>query len=269
MKKLMFAAALSASVFSGTVYGDVSSANIVGYTTVTLAEQWTILGVNFTGIGGEAMDINTAVPYVEGMTKGKNISAADQIQIQDGKGGYTTYYMSNGLNAKDVVVPGLEGKWAKMATFVPSTDKIPSGTAFWYYRQSVAEPLTLTVAGEVSKLASSDKEIKESWVHIANPYPTDLPLNDGIPYVEGMTKGKNISAADQIQIQDGKGGYTTYYMSNGLNAKDVVVPGLEGKWAKMATFVPSTDKIPAGKGAWFARKGETDFTITVQNPLNK
>ena len=30
MKKLMFAAALSASVFSGTVYGDVSSANIVG-----------------------------------------------------------------------------------------------------------------------------------------------------------------------------------------------------------------------------------------------
>ena len=269
MKKLMFAAALSASVFSGTVYGDVSSANIVGYTTVTLAEQWTILGVNFTGIGGEAMDINTAVPYVEGMTKGGSINTADQIQIQNGKGGYTAYYMSNGLDAKDKPVAGLEGKWALNAKYTPATDKIPSGTAFWYCRKEFSEPLTLTVAGEVSKLASSPKEIKESWVHIANPYPTDLPLNDGIPFVEGMTKGGSINTADQIQIQNGKGGYTAYYMSNGLDAKDKPVAGLEGKWALNAKYTPTTDKLPAGKGAWFARKGATDFTITIQNPLNK
>ena len=256
-------------MFSTPVFGDVASDNIVGYTTVTLTEQWTILGVNFTGIGGEAMSINEAVPYVEGMTKGDSTKSADQIQIQNGLGGYTAYYMSNGNDAKGKPVTGLEGKWSLGGKYAPSTDKIPSGTAFWYCRKTFTEPLTLTVAGEVSKLASSDKEIKESWVHIANPYPTDLPLNDGIPFVEGMTKGDSTKSADQIQIQNGSGGYTAYYMSNGNDAKGKPVTGLEGKWSLGGKYAPTTDKLPAGKGAWFARKGATDFTITIQNPLNK
>jgi hypothetical protein len=127
--------------------------------------------------------------------------------------------------------------------------------------------LTLTVAGAVSMLASSDKEINETWVHIANPYPTDLPLNDGIPYVEGMTKGNAAANADQIQIQDGNGGYKTYYMSNGKDAKGGSVTGLEGKWANIGTTKAATDVIPAGKGAWFCRKGSEAITLTIANPI--
>ena len=237
---------------------------------MTLNEKWTILGVNFVGTDGAAMTINEAIPYVDGMTKGANINTADQIQIQDGAGGYTIYYMSNGKNAKSATVAGLEGKWAKAATYEPSTDTIANGTAFWYCRTTMTagDPaLNITVAGAVSTLASSDKQIGESWVHIANPYPTNLALNDGIPYVEGMTKGANINTADQIQIQDGAGGYTIYYMSNGKNAKSATVAGLEGKWAKAAMYEPTSDSIPVGKGAWYNRRGGSEFTITVANPI--
>ena len=216
------------------------------------------------------MSINEAVPYAEGMVKGSGVTTADQIQIQDGNGGYSIYYMSNGLNAKGNVVAGLEGKWAKGGTTTVATDTIKNGTAFWYVRNGwTAESpnLTLTVAGSVCLLASSTKEITETYSHIANPYPTDLALNDGIPFVEGMTKGSGVTTADQIQVQDGNGGYNIYYMSNGLNAKGNAVAGLDGKWAKGGTTTATTDVIPVGKGAWFCRKGSNPITLTISGPI--
>ena len=216
------------------------------------------------------MSINEAVPYAEGMVKGNAAANADQIQVQDGNGGYKTYYMSNGLNAKGQVVAGLEGKWANGGSTTLATDKLGNGTAFWYVRNgwtSESPNLVLTVAGSVCLLASSTKEITETYSHIANPYPTDLPLNDGIPFVEGMTKGNAAANADQIQIQDGNGGYKTYYMSNGLNAKGQVVAGLEGKWANGGSTTVATDVIPAGKGAWFCRKGSESITLTIASPI--
>ena len=231
----------------------------------------TIVGINYLGMDGNAMSLNDAVPYVDGMTKGNAATTADQIQIQTPSGGYTTYYMSNGKNLKNADVAGLEGKWAKGGTYVPTTDTVSAGQAFWYVRQNYTDgdpSLFLTVAGEVCTLASSPKAISIQYTHIANPYPTDLPLNDGIPYVEGMTKGNAATTADQIQIQTSTGGYTTYYLSNGKNLKNADVAGLDGKWAKGGTYVPTEDAIPAGKGAWFCRKGSENFTITVTRPFD-
>ena len=263
MKKLVTAACALAA---GLALAEVESANIVGYTTATLSQQWTILGVNFTAVDGSNIKIQDAIPYVDGMTKGAAAAAADQIQIQNASGGYDTYFMSNGKNAKGGTVANLEGKWAKGGTTTATEDTIAPGTAFWFFRQTATAPLTVKVAGGVSVLASYDKQINQAWKHIANPYPTDLPLNDGIPYVSGMTKGAAAAAADQIQIQNASGGYDTYYMSNGKNAKGGTVTGLEGKWAKMGTTTKTTDSIPAGKGAWYGRKGDTDFEITIARP---
>lgn len=265
MKKVMIAAAVAAVA---GIAGAIESANTVGYQQIELSAKNTILGINFLGTDGNAMALNDAVPYVTGMTKGANVNTADQIQIQTSTGGYTVYYMSNGKNAKGQDVSGLDGKWAKGGTTTPTTDTVAAGQAFWYVRQDESTPLTLTVAGQVCTLASSSKAIAMQYTHIANPYPTDLPLNDGIPYVDGMTKGANVNTADQIQIQTSTGGYTVYYMSNGKNAKGQDVSGLDGKWAVGGTTTPTTDSIPAGKGAWFCRKGSTDFQITVTRPFD-
>ena len=141
----------------------------------------------------------------------------------------------------------------------------PVSTAFWFYRKDTTSPLVINIAGGVSKIASYDKQLDGTWKHIANPYPTDLLLNPGIPYVAGMTKANKLSEADQIQIQNASGGYDTYFMSNGYNAKNKAVDGLENKWST-SDYKVSTAAIPAGKGAWFYRKGDTDFAITIVRP---
>ena len=120
MKKIAVAAL--ALVAAGAAMAEVTSANIVGYTTATLSQQWTILGVNFTAVDGSNLTIQDALPYVAGMTKGAAAAAADQIQIQKAGGGYDTYYMSNGKNAKGSTVAGLEGKWAKAGAYAATTD---------------------------------------------------------------------------------------------------------------------------------------------------
>ncbi len=248
------------------VIAEVESANMVGYTEVTLTQKNTILGVNYTAVDGSAISLQDAIPYTAGMAKGANTSTADQIQIQTASGGYDIYFMSNGKNAKGGTVAGLEGKWTKDGQNVASAT-VPAGSAFWYIRNTYDTPLTIKIAGGVSLIAQSNKEINLQFKHIANPYPTDLPLNDGIPYVAGMTKGANTSVADQIQIQTASGGYDIYFMSNGKNAKGGTVAGLEGKWTKDGQNVADA-AIPAGKGAWFIRKGSADFDLVITRPFS-
>ena len=148
MKKLMIAATVA---FCATVsFAELASANIVGYTTITLTEKNSIVGINFTGVDGNAMSINEAVPYAEGMVKGNAAANADQIQVQDGNGGYKTYYMSNGLNAKGQVVAGLEGKWANGGSTTVATDVIPAGKGAWFCRKG-SESITLTIASPIAE----------------------------------------------------------------------------------------------------------------------
>ncbi len=274
MKKLLTAAC---ALVAGMAMAQVQSANIVGYQQVTLTQKNTILGVNFVAVDGTtSIALQDAIPYVTGMAKGNSANTADQIQIQNSSGGYDIYFMSNGLNGKSKVVDGLEGKWTTAASgaeqYKPVTVTLAPGTAFWFIRKDATNPLTINIVGGVSMLGSNDKGIDGTYKLIANPFPTDLPLNPGIPYVAGMTKGNSANTADQIQIQNASGGYDVYFMSNGLNGKSKVVDGLEGKWTTAASgaeqYKPVSASISAGKGAWFIRKGSTDFDITIARPYS-
>ena len=141
MKKIMCGLAAMAAIGAFAV----ESANIVGYQQIELTSKNTIVGINYLGVGGNAMALNDAVPYIAGMTKGANTSEADQIQIQTATGGYTTYYMSNGKNAKGSTVAGLEGKWAKAGAYSPTTDAIPAGKGAWFCRKG-SDNFEITVA---------------------------------------------------------------------------------------------------------------------------
>ena len=108
MKKMMFAAAVAAGL---AAFGDgIESSNTVGYNTVTINKEYTILGIPFTGTTGAAMSIQDAVPYSAGMTKSNAASGADCIQIMDSTGSYDVYFMCNGKKAKATVTDG-DGKW--------------------------------------------------------------------------------------------------------------------------------------------------------------
>ena len=114
----------------------------VGYSTLTVNKGYTIMACNFEGVDGNALPINTAFPYAEGMTTGNSMNKGDNLQIMKDDGGYDIYYMSNGKNAKGSTVAGLEGKWAKGGTAVATEDKFPVGGAAWYVRQG-ANPVSV------------------------------------------------------------------------------------------------------------------------------
>ena len=264
MKKLMFAAAVAAGL---AAIGDgIESSNTVGYNTVTINKEFTILGIPFTGTTGAAMSIQDAVPYCEGMTKGNGSGAADSIQIMDSEGNYDVYFMCNGYRAK-AAISGGDGKWVKTdGSAVVSAATMPAGTPFWFVSKNYSTPYTITVAGQVLSTSSEQTPLNVTYQLIANPYPCDLPLNNGIPYVEGMVKGNGSGAADSIQIMDADGNYDVYFMCNGYRAK-AAVSGGDGKWVKTdGSAVVSDAVLPAGKGGWFVRKSASLANITIANP---
>lgn len=115
---------------------DVTSANVVGYSTIKIESQYQILGVNFLNVDGGELALNDAIPYQDGMTKGNGIGTADQIQIGNESGGWVTYYMSNGLNNKGKeVTPSIDGLWCEAGKYVNANASIPVGKAAWYIRK--------------------------------------------------------------------------------------------------------------------------------------
>ena len=132
MKKVMFGLAAAAAIGAFAI----ESANVVGYNTVTINKEYTILGIPFTGTTGSAMSIQDAVPYSAGMTKGNGSGAADSIQIMDANGNYDIYFMCNGYRAKAAVTGG-DGKWVKTdGSAAVSTAVLPMGTGAWFVRKS-------------------------------------------------------------------------------------------------------------------------------------
>lgn len=264
MKKLMItAAALCATV---GLYAEVQSANIVGYNTITIDKKYNLIGVNFQSVSGGALSIQDAIVPSDNMTKGNAVTAADQIQIMDASGTYVTYYLSNGYAGKGSY-PETAGKWVKFgAATTPATDTIPTGTGFWFItKDAPAEPFTIQVAGSVLMSSSEDKTLTTQYSIVANPYPMDIPLNDGV-VAENGTKGNAVTAADQIQIMDSTGAYTTYYLSNGYAGKGSY-PATADKWVKFGSATTATtDKVPAGAGVWFIRKSDSTSKLTFTNP---
>jgi len=246
--------------------------NIVGYNTVTLDKAWTIVGFNFEECGTGPRSLQELFPYTEGMTKSNVADFADCIQVQNAGGTYDIYFMSNGKNAKGTAdVSGINEKWVVSGGTTLANPSFEPGTAFWYLARKPDPSFQLALAGQALTSVSSNVTINLSMKHIANPYATDLSLQELIPYTVGMTKSNVSDFADCIQIQNAGGTYDIYFMSNGKNAKGTGdVAGIDEKWVVSGGTTLASDSvvIPGGRGAWYLRRGGASFEITVARPFS-
>jgi hypothetical protein len=228
------------------------SANIVGYQTITLQSENTLIAVNFDKVGGGDMTINQAFPYQAGMHPG-GLADADQIQIRNPTtGSYTTYRLRSGSTPPN--------SWC-LTGIIPSTDPVPAGTAAWYLSKlvpSTAPSASFQVAGEVADAPTRSLTIKSGINLFANPYPYDAALNGDIGYHTGMQPG-GLSGSDQIQIRNpATGAYTTYRLRSGSNPAN--------SWCVNGT-TPTADKLPAGASAWYIASGANDFQLVIRSPV--
>ena len=243
--------------------------NAVGYNTININKEYTLFTVNFDDVTGEALDIQKAFPYTEGMTKGLTYAEADNIQIMQNDGGYETYFLSNGHYGKGGASYNdeLDGKWSLMGKNAVAERGLASGTTFWYLaRGGKTAPFTMTVAGAVSNSESETYTINKSYTLIGSPYPCDVTINGGIE-VTGGTKGLTYAEADNIQIMNDEGGYDTYFLSNGHYGKGGASydESLDGKWSLMGKNAATADKFPSGKGAFYLSRSK-EGTVKFNNP---
>ena len=234
---------------------EVNSANIVGYTKITLTAKETLVAVNFDKIGEGAvanLTIQDAFPIQDGMKSGSSVGAADQIQVRAG-GTYVTYFLAS--------VGPAAGKWvAQSAPTVVSSAPLPAGSAAWYISldASASTPVEINVAGQVGTDATRTRDIKAGLNLIANPYPVDYVVNDHNWGAMGATSGSSVGTADQIQVRVG-GTYVTYFLAS--------VGPAAGKWvAQSAPTVVAPVIIPAGKSVWYI--AGNDFTWELERPFD-
>ena len=224
----------------------------------------------FNDVNGNAMTINQAVPFADGMTKGLSGDTADMLQVMGDDGQYTNYFLSNGKYGKGGASYSEEfdGKWLKSAG-AANTDTITTGQAFWYVSRGAATtPHTVTVAGAVLTSTSNPKDCALTYNLLANPYACDVPINGGL-VVTGTTKGLSGDTADMLQVMGSDGQYTNYFLSNGKYGKGGASYSEEfdGKWLKSAGSA-NTDSIPAGASFWYVSRSQSG-TVQLINPIEE
>lgn len=272
MKKLMCAIA---AVSAGICLADVTSANIVGYNTLSELQAssakklYNMLSIPFTAVDGKGISLDDLV-----FSNGKSASmsgSADQIKlwVLDENGVYTYqdwYHSTSGWKGLSDSIKGLT-----CAQVYPNG--LEAGTVFWYVATKRAVAGTYTTSGAVDSEVSVTRTIKrDSYNFVSYPYPTPLKLNDSNSVDWGAAAKSSMSgSADKIYLwvyDEASGEYTYeiwYVKSSGwVGLSDAV---------KNKTFedvYPNGVKV--GTGFWYVAKsksGSESFDITFKSPLEK
>jgi len=278
MKKLMMT--LAASLAATALMAEVKSVNVVGYTTLTVpATQWTMVGMPFADVGaGETpAGVNVqslfANPTNTFVAHASAADSADQLWfwIWDGSQyAYRTMWLTSST------VTTRKGKWINRAGTTypaewgsanqPSTLMVKPGMSFWVKRTTYANPISVSVAGQVVMESTNAHAIAANgWTLLSTSFAADFEPNS--TNYNWLTSGATAHAstadsADQLWfwIWDGSQyAYRTMWLTSST------VTTRTGKWINRAGTTypaewgsanqPTTHKAPAGTGFWYKRIG--------------
>ena len=264
-KTLVIAAALivSASAFAQTV----SSANVVGYSQVELVPGYSVIHVPFID-GANPLDIQD-VMNTSNLTQAASSLSSDKILFWDNVGlKYDVYWLSNGVDGKDVD-PLKEGKWIDKATDLVASNSVAPSTGFFFQRAG-STSVTNLFSGDVviAETGTNSITLLEGFSVVANPFSSEFGLNSSITnwVTQGSIAAASSLSSDKILFWDNVGlKYDTYWLSNGVDGKDVD-PLKEGKWIDKATDLVASNTIPLNTGFFYQRVSAPTLTIEIDQP---
>ena len=232
MKKIITCAALLAGIvfFNGRLNAQVES-DIVGYTTIEITNQWTLLGVPFTTLGTaeESIDLNAL------FANATNLVDGDQIQVPDGKNGYDLAYWNSSV-----------GAWCNDGNDTLTSLKATRGRGVWLKASQASKttPVTITAIGQVVLNRAADN-LGTGYTIFSPALPMEgANLNDPSFTWTGLTDG------DQIQVPDGTNGYDLAYWNSSV-----------GAWCNDGNNIKTSLTFTAGGACWIMSKGSNP-TVT-------
>ena len=275
---MLAAAALAAC--AAMADGEIASANVVGYNTITIRPGWNMFSVNFKDPANtDGITLKDLFPgdamAAKGAKTGGGAGTADSIQVYDASNTsnpyeniYVLYYTTKGSNTSN------NYKWVKGGVD-SSAVTFKNGQAFWY-KCLGNESFEVTISGEGELTAEKDITILPGWNMIASPFAANFNPNAlGTEYWKakidaGYAKaGGGAGTADSIQIYDASNAsnpyeniYVLYYTTKGSNTSN------NYKWVKSGV-APAADAafLAPGQGTWYKCLG-TGFTLTVPRPYS-
>ena len=257
MKKLMIVAAAAMGL---AAFGDIESANTVGFTTMAAGKgKFIMLGAQFDEIGG-GTKVQNLVAGVKGVPYDENgdfEKTAPQIQIPAGGGYQTFYYLEDGWYDDGTEEGGFKAGWCDGIGNITDYEVTP-GVAIWL--KSVGEDAIVNVSGEVPSVDEVEVECPEIFSMRANAFPTEIAINSdkmlvtdiaAVPYDEASEFEKT---APQIQIPFGGGYKTYYYLEDGWFDDGTEEGGFKAGWCDgIGNLTDAT--IPVAQGFWLKGVG--------------
>lgn len=274
MKKVMFAAAVAATMFA---MGNVVESSTVGYQTLTLYHGMNMVSVNFKNMANpEGYTLDELFPgRTPGLTAFRGNTKADYVlqwsaSPEGGSYNGTRYFLYVSAATNDVVK---DFTWRQNAN-TPAPVKIKSGDSFWFYHYG-DETVTIPASGEVefSSTTTPTITIHHGMNMIGAPYAAglNLALNDANYWKNsGATAFRGNTKADYILKWAGSstgGAYngTRYFLYVSATTNDVAK---DFTWRQNANTAAPSPIAEMGEGVWYYHYGDNSFTLELPYPYN-
>jgi hypothetical protein len=268
MKKFLITAVIT-SLISGAAFAAtnvVSSANVVGYSKVTLQPGFNIMRTPFVN-GTNFIDIQSVMD-TSTLKQGPAITSADSIQFWDtGTLQYVRYFVHDGSGKNNAAKAG---KWINNATGLIASNVVPPTAGFFFSSISTSNTDAF-VAGDVvvSTTGTNTLALVEGFNLVANPFSCDWALNNyptNYWITQGAKAGPAITSADSIQFWDNNSlAYKRYYLHDGTGKNNAQK---YGKWIDNTSGnIASNLNVEISQGFFYSRViGQSNITIEIAQP---
>ena len=250
MKKLMFAATLAAVAM--TSFGDVQSANCVGYYTVKVqASKMDLAGCAFVNVGGGDVD-------VQSITLTDTTDGGTLLMFYDvTKGKYDTLSYYGELYTDDSYSddPPLPAGWGD--NYIKVNKTINPGQGFWIKSDNAND---VTIPGQVVAANDNYVDVQASKMDLcANVFPVATD-------VQTITLSDTTDGGTLLMFYDlVKGKYETLSYYGELYTDDSYsdYPPLPAGWGD--NYIKVNKTINPGQGFWI--KSDSNNRVSFKSPL--
>ena len=290
---------VNTSVFSGTVYGDVTSANVVGYENYTVqgkvagVQQWYQIAIQFKSVNEttdritvcDALKSADLTPVAWALRNKTDGTGGATVEVWNGTKYDYYYYTTEAYptTADKKAKTNLKTAWATSGQLVAEEVNnafVKPGDAFWLKVDNLtdAQTATINVAGEVISGNSRTLDVgvlgAGEWTALSNPFPVDVEINSiacTVAPAEWALRNKTDgTGCPTIEIWNGKKYDYFYYTTEAYptTADKKAKTNLTTGWATSGQLLANTENsgiLRAGTAFWFrtAKIGTGTITFTI------
>ena len=255
------------------MFGDVTSANVVGYQSFTVQGtdatgkvKYYMIGFQFKGVqeGQDRIKLGDAInmgdiPAFSGAWREN--AKAPMVQIHNGAAYDVYYYFKAGTSGLKEVLT--KDSWVDKNKYIANDVYVDLGRSFWFSDKGLGtETGTLTLAGSVKTEATAPIVLTGADIQmLANPFPMSVSVDSiGCTLTPFSGAWRENAKAPQIQVYNGSAYDVYYWFKAGTTGlKDVLT---KDSWVNKNKYIATNDILESGEGFWLVNKNNEAGTLT-------